>query len=81
MSSDAEGPLAVCRYTDGRGHPFWFARETFEDLRGLHGDKGVWKLLESGRYPVQEITCEGPIPADVDTWDDYERLLAGEPST
>ncbi len=75
--AEATGPLAVCRYADGRGHPFWFAREVFDDLRDLHGDKAVWKLLESGRHPVREIVCKGPVPADVDTWDDYERLLAG----
>ncbi len=79
--AEALGPLAVCRYTDGRGHPFWFASGVFGDLRDLHGDKAVWKLLESGRHRVQEIACEGPIPADVDTWDDYERLLAGESCT
>lgn len=71
-------PLAVCRYRDGRGHPFWFAAQVFDDLRALHGDKAVWKLLESGRFPVAEVEVDGPVPLDVDTWDDYERLLAAE---
>lgn len=69
-------PLAVCRYTDGVGHPFWFGREVFGDLATLHGDKGVWKLIESGTYPVMEVPVEGPVPLDVDTWDDYEALLS-----
>jgi molybdenum cofactor cytidylyltransferase len=69
-------PLAVCRYTDALGHPFWFARSVFDDLRALHGDKAVWKLLESGRHQVVEVTIGGPVPIDVDTWDDYEALLA-----
>jgi molybdenum cofactor cytidylyltransferase len=68
-------PVAVCRYDDGLGHPFWFARETFGDLQRLHGDKGVWKLLESGRWPVTEVAVDGPIPFDVDTWEDYRRLV------
>lgn len=68
-------PIAVCRYADGRGHPFWFARSTFPELRDLHGDKAVWKLIESGRLPVVEIPVAGPVPLDVDTWDDYRRLL------
>jgi molybdenum cofactor cytidylyltransferase len=72
-SADAE--LAVCRYDDGRGHPFWFARSLFADLAGLHGDKAVWKLLESGRYAVAEAVVDGAVPIDVDTWADYERLL------
>ena len=68
--------IAVCRYDDGIGHPFWFARETFVDLAELHGDKAVWKVIESGKYPVHEVTLSGNIPLDVDTWDDYEQLLA-----
>lgn len=66
----------VCRYGDGRGHPFWFRREVFAELANLHGDKAVWKVLESGRYDVVEVSQEGPVPLDVDTWDDYEALLA-----
>jgi molybdenum cofactor cytidylyltransferase len=72
----ASSPLGVCRYTDGRGHPFWFHRAVFADLRSLHGDKAVWKLVESGRYDVAEVEIDGPVPLDVDTWDDYEALLA-----
>jgi molybdenum cofactor cytidylyltransferase len=73
-----EGPgadIMVCRYDDGVGHPFWLSRTVFGDLSQLHGDKGVWKLVESGRYPVRELSIDGPIPLDVDTWDDYQRLV------
>jgi molybdenum cofactor cytidylyltransferase len=75
---DAAGsaPLGVSRYTDALGHPFWFSRQIFGELRALHGDKAVWKLLESGRYPVVEVDAPGLVPLDVDTWDDYEALLA-----
>jgi len=69
-------PLGVCRYADGEGHPFWFRRQVFDDLAALHGDKAVWKLLESGRYPVREVEIDGNIPLDVDTWQDYQTLLA-----
>lgn len=68
-------PLSVCRYEDGRGHPFGFRRDVFADLIELQGDKAVWKLLESGRYPVSELNRPGLIPPDVDTWDDYQQLL------
>jgi molybdenum cofactor cytidylyltransferase len=70
--------LGVCRYDDGLGHPFLFRREAFGDLLALHGDKGVWKLLHSDRYPVTEVPVTGPVPIDVDTADDYRRLLSGE---
>jgi molybdenum cofactor cytidylyltransferase len=72
----AESPLGLCRYTDGPGHPFWFHRDVFDDLQTLHGDKAVWKLLESGRYDVASVAVDGPVPLDVDTWDDYNALLA-----
>ena len=72
--------VMVCRYADGIGHPFWFSREVFGELSQLHGDKGVWKLVQSGRHPVHEIAVEGPVPLDVDTWDDYQRLLESVPS-
>ncbi|GAB3932962.1 hypothetical protein GCM10027614_03060 [Micromonospora vulcania] len=73
----AAAPLAVCRYADGLGHPFRFGREVLPDLADLHGDKAVWKLLRSGRHPVTEVPADGPVPIDVDTRADYERLLAG----
>ncbi|MBU2668320.1 nucleotidyltransferase family protein [Actinoplanes bogorensis] len=72
----AETPLAVCRYDDGLGHPFLFRSSAFNDLSELHGDKAVWKLLHSGTYAVTEVPVAGPVPIDVDTRDDYERLLS-----
>jgi molybdenum cofactor cytidylyltransferase len=68
-------PLAVCRYSDGRGHPFVFSRSVFGDLAGLHGDKGVWKLLERRAPEVVEVPVAGPVPLDVDTLEDYEAVL------
>lgn len=73
------GAVTVCRYTDGIGHPFWFGRTVFGDLSQLHGDKGVWKLIGSRRHPVHEVVVAGPVPLDVDTWDDYRRLLESVP--
>jgi molybdenum cofactor cytidylyltransferase len=71
-----EADIMVCHYTNGVGHPFWFSRTMFGELARLHGDKGVWKLVESGRYPVGELLIDRPVPLDVDTWEDYQRLLA-----
>jgi molybdenum cofactor cytidylyltransferase len=73
------GAVMVCRYADGIGHPFWFSRGVFGELLQLHGDKGVWKLIGSGRHPVRELAVPGPVPLDVDTWDDYRRLLEAVP--
>ena len=78
VANSSDAALAVCRYTNGRGHPFWFSRVLFGELSRLQGDKAVWKLLESGRHQVLEVSFDEPIPADVDTWDDYQQLLAAE---
>ncbi|MCV6986302.1 NTP transferase domain-containing protein [Mycobacterium shinjukuense] len=78
----AAGPatdIMVCRYTDGIGHPFWFGRTVFGELTRLHGDKGAWQLVHSGRHPVGELAVDGPVPLDVDSWDDYRRLLESVP--
>ncbi|MEA2448286.1 MAG: molybdenum cofactor cytidylyltransferase [Thermoleophilaceae bacterium] len=69
------GPIAVCRYDDGIGHPFAFTREVFGELAELQGDKGVWKLIEQRRGEVVEVRQAGPVPPDVDTWEDYEALV------
>lgn len=70
-----DGTLAACAYTDGRGHPLAFAREVFPELAALHGDKGVWKLLDRYGDAVVDVPVQGPIPRDVDTWEDYEAAL------
>jgi molybdenum cofactor cytidylyltransferase len=69
-------PIAVCRYADGRGHPFAFGRELFGELAALHGDKGVWKLIDQRAEGVVDVAAPGAIPPDVDTWEDYQALLA-----
>jgi molybdenum cofactor cytidylyltransferase len=75
-----DSPLAVCRYEDGRGHPFAFGRPIFGELAQLHGDKAVWQLLDRRPHDVVEVAVPGPVPRDVDTWDDYEAVVAaGEP--
>ncbi len=68
--------LAACMYDDGRGHPLAFARATFGELAALHGDRGVWKLLDRAGDAVADVRVPGPIPADVDTWEDYQAALA-----
>ncbi|OBF31487.1 carbon monoxide dehydrogenase [Mycobacterium sp. ACS1612] len=74
IASSREDALAVCEYLDGVGHPFWLGRRVFGELEKLHGDKGVWRLMESGRYGVRRVPIDDAVPLDVDTWDDYRRL-------
>jgi len=70
-----DSPYAACAYEDGRGHPLAFARSTFLDLETLHGDKGVWKLLDRHADAVVDVPVAGPIPRDVDTEEDYRAIL------
>lgn len=68
--------VGVCQYRDGAGHPFWLSRRVFGELAELHGDKGVWKLIDARGERVRRMPVSGDVPLDVDTWEDYERLLA-----
>jgi molybdenum cofactor cytidylyltransferase len=76
VAGGADAPLAICRYDDGRGHPIAFASRTFAELADLHGDKGVWRLLDRYGDDVAEVPIAGPIPPDIDTREDYEAVLA-----
>jgi molybdenum cofactor cytidylyltransferase len=75
LAERGDAPLAACAYDDGRGHPLAFARGMFGQLSDLHGDKGVWKLMDRFAADVVEVPIDGPIPRDIDTWDDYELAL------
>ena len=73
--------VGVCEYDDGLGHPLWFDREMFGALEAMHGDKAVWKLVD-GDGPdadVVRVRIPGPVPRDIDTWSDYEAMLAEQP--
>ncbi len=67
---------SVTSYGGELGHPFVFARAAFDDLRGLHGDKAVWKLIEAYPERVHRVAIEAPLPPDVDTPEDYGPALA-----
>jgi CTP:molybdopterin cytidylyltransferase MocA len=51
----------------------------FDQLVGLHGDKAAWKLVDANPELVQEIQFDLPFSADINTWEDFERVeAAGE---
>ncbi len=66
---------SVTSYQGGLGNPFIVAREAFGDLRGLHGDKAVWKLIEAYPDLVLRVEIDAALPPDVDTPEDYETAL------
>ena len=63
---------AVTEYRGQVGHPFVFSAEAFPVLRGLHGDKAVWKIVD--QEPIE--LCAGSMgpSRDIDTWDDYQAV-------
>lgn len=66
---------AVTAYNDRLGHPFVFSRDAFDTLRGLHGDKAVWKIVDGEpESRVARIAVPEPCPRDVDTWEDYDSV-------
>jgi molybdenum cofactor cytidylyltransferase len=68
-------PLVAPRVSGRRANPVLFDRETFPDLMQLSGDAGGRSLFE--RYAVQWIDWDDPnLLLDVDTPEDYQRLLA-----
>jgi len=76
VAGRGDAPLAVCRYRDGLGHPIAFDRSCFAQLADLHGDRGVWRMLDRRAADAAEVPIAGRIPLDVDTDEDYLALLA-----
>jgi molybdenum cofactor cytidylyltransferase len=67
-------PLVAPMIDGQRGNPVLFDRSTFPDLMSLHGDAGG--RLVFSRYPITCVPWNDPnLLLDVDTLEDYERLL------
>jgi len=71
-----EALIALCSYDGRKGHPMVFAQSMFEQLKGLHGDKAAWKLVDANAPLVQEVHFSLPFPDDINTAADFERLAA-----
>jgi molybdenum cofactor cytidylyltransferase len=66
--------IAAPRYRDGRGNPVLFARDIFPELLGIAGDQGARSVLERDPARVAFVNFDFPMPDDLDTPDDYDRL-------
>ncbi|WP_067069661.1 nucleotidyltransferase family protein [Carbonactinospora thermoautotrophica] len=68
---------AVTSYRGQLGHPFVFSAAAFPTLRGLHGDKAVWKIVDQAPPErLQRFAVDRPLPRDIDTWEDYVEVCA-----
>jgi CTP:molybdopterin cytidylyltransferase MocA len=60
------------------GHPVVFKRETFESLRAADPAVGAKAVVRAAA--VEDVEVDDPaVAADIDTPEDYERLLTGGP--
>jgi molybdenum cofactor cytidylyltransferase len=61
-------------YRGTQGTPVLFAADVFPELVQLDGDAGARSVVGARPERVARISIETPMPLDVDTPDDYERL-------
>lgn len=68
--------IVAPRYRDGQGNPVVFKREIFPELLRLTGDQGARPIIQKEPTRVEWVELDLPMPPDVDTPDDYERIRA-----
>lgn len=68
----AGAPIAAPRHQSVQGHPVGFAREFFNGLTQLSGDRGAHPLLTANAGRIESFDCEDlGIFADIDTRSDH----------
>ena len=60
------------------GHPVFLSRRIWPEVEKLQGDEGARSILAAHPEWLLEVPVEGEPPADIDTWQDYERAVEGE---
>jgi molybdenum cofactor cytidylyltransferase len=68
--------ILLASYQGREGHPLIFARELFDRLVALHGDKAAWKIVDAHRDWIRTVALDRAHPRDVNTREDYAALLA-----
>ena len=63
--------IVLASYRGREGHPLVFARELFDTLVALRGDKAAWKIVEQHRDWVSSVPVDRPHPRDINTWSEY----------
>jgi molybdenum cofactor cytidylyltransferase len=68
-------PIAAPVYRGTQGTPVVFASSVFGELRALDGDAGARALVRRDPARVAHVTLDSAMPPDVDTPEDYARLV------
>jgi molybdenum cofactor cytidylyltransferase len=77
---ETNAPIIVPVFKEKRGHPTLFARSLFNELRNAPEKHGARYVLYSNEDKVLAIeTSEGGIVIGIDSPDDYELHLGGNP--
>lgn len=67
-------PIVAPRYQDGPGNPVLFDRVIFAELLALQGDQGARPVIARDPGRVEWVALDLPMPQDVDTPADYEKI-------
>src|SRR6266581_4477123 len=67
-------PIVAPVYHGTQGTPVLFSADVFAELCALSGDSGAKSIVQARRERVELVTIDAPMPADVDTPEDYARL-------
>jgi len=72
--------IAAPSYRGVRGNPVLFAASLFPELVALDGDQGARSVVDRDPARVMLVDFDMPMPQDLDTPEDYERLRSpGQP--
>ncbi len=66
--------IMLTSYRGREGHPLVFARELFDTLMALRGDKAAWKIVDAHRDWVRPVPVDRSHPRDINTWSEYRTL-------
>ena len=78
LAADAPVVRPVYSGSAGRrvpGHPVFLARRIWPEVEKLRGDQGARALVSARPEWLLEVPVDYEPPADVDTWEDYQRAV------
>ena len=74
MGGDPDCAIVAPRYQGVQGLPVLFARRMFAELEAVTGDQGARSVIRAHPSRVAYVDFDFPMPPDVDTPADLERL-------